>query len=260
MTNSQVAAFPSLETLVISHMGNLITIWHDQVAADSFANIQELVVEFCENVLHVFDSDILRRFKLLTSVRISECASLEEVFEVAMQGRINRNIEAHALTATYLSKMFLIRLPRLKNVWNKDYPDVCCFQNLNQIYVEGCESLKSFFPTVSVATSLTQLEDLQIVNCGIEEIVARGGGGGEEATPRFVFPRLTTLNLGGLAKLKWFYLGVHTSKWPSLKNMRVDGCQNVEIFVSEYMSFQEESRQSKISSDQPLFLVEDQVI
>ncbi|KAG6700522.1 hypothetical protein I3842_08G116200 [Carya illinoinensis] len=118
-------AFPSLEKLAISHMDKLITIWHDQVAADSFCN----------------------------------------------------------------------------------------FQNLRQIYAEGCESLKSFFPVVSVATSLTQLEILKIVNCGIEEIVARGGD--QEATPRIVFPCMTTLNLVGLAKLKWFYPGVHTSKFLS---------------------------------------------
>ncbi|KAG6625218.1 hypothetical protein CIPAW_16G081300 [Carya illinoinensis] len=252
-------AFPSLENLVISHMDNLITIWHDQVAADSFCNIKELVVEFCENVLHVFNSDMPKRFKNLTDVHISDCASLEEVFEVAVQEQ-NSNVEVHVVTTTYLSKMYLVRLPRLKNVWNKDYPNICSFQNLHQIYAEGCESLKSFFPAASVTTSLRQLEDLQIVNCGIEEIVARGG---EEATPRFVFPRMTTLNLGGLTKLKWFYPGVHTSKWPSLKNMRVDGCQKVEIFASDYKSLQEgleESRQSKISSDQPLFLVDqDQV-
>ncbi|KAG7942002.1 hypothetical protein I3843_16G077300 [Carya illinoinensis] len=240
-------------------MDNLITIWHDQVAADSFCNIKELVVEFCENVLHVFNSDMPKRFKNLTDVHISDCASLEEVFEVAVQGQ-NSNVEVHVVTTTYLSKMYLVRLPRLKNVWNKDYPNICSFQNLRQIYAEGCESLKSFFPVASVTTSLRQLEDLQIINCGIEEIVARGG---EEATPRFVFPRMTTLNLGGLTKLKWFYPGVHTSKWPSLKNMRVDGCQKVEIFASDYKSLQEgleESRQSKISSDQPLFLVDqDQV-
>ncbi|XP_042990731.1 uncharacterized protein LOC122317790 isoform X2 [Carya illinoinensis] len=162
-------AFPSLETLAISHMDNLITIWHDQVAAESF----------------------------------------------------------------------------------------CSFQNLRQIYVEGCESLKSFFPTVSVATSFRQLEDLHIVNCGIEEIVARGGD--QKATPRFVFPRMTTLNLDGLSKLKWFYPGVHTSEWPSLKYIEVNRCKKVKIFASEYMSFREaleESRESKISSDQPFFLAD----
>ncbi|KAG6701565.1 hypothetical protein I3842_08G171500 [Carya illinoinensis] len=184
-------AFPSLETLAISHMDNLITIWHDQVAAKSFCNIQYLQVTFCENVLHVFDSDI------------------------------------------------------------------CSFQNLRQIYAKGCESLKSFFPTISVATSLTQLEILKICNCGIEEIVARGRD--QEATPRFVFPRMTILHLEGLAKLKWFYPGVYTSKWPLLEVIWVGGCQKIEIFASEYMSFQEvleESRQSKISSDQPFFLVD----
>ncbi|KAG7968610.1 hypothetical protein I3843_08G163600 [Carya illinoinensis] len=163
-------AFPSLETLTISHMDNLITIWHDQVTADSFCNIQLLEVTFCE-------------------------------------------------------------------------------------------SLKSLFPAVLVATSLTQLKILKICNCGIEEIVTRGGD--QEETPRFVFPRMSILHLDGLEKLKWFYPGVHTSEWPLLKVIWVGGCQKIEIFASEYMSFQEaleKSRQSNISSHQPLFLVDqDQV-
>ncbi|XP_041020983.1 uncharacterized protein LOC121262542 [Juglans microcarpa x Juglans regia] len=162
-------AFPSLENLVISHMDNLITIWHDQVAADSFCN----------------------------------------------------------------------------------------FQNLRKIYAEGCESLKSFFPAVSMATSLTQLEDLQIVNCGIEEIVARGLG--EEATPRFVFPKLTSLALGALPKLKWISPGGHNLEWPVLKELKVWGCDKVIIFASKFSSFQEKSQQClpESSIQHPLFLVEE---
>ncbi|KAF5462724.1 hypothetical protein F2P56_018707 [Juglans regia] len=161
-------AFPSLEKLVISHMDNLITIWHDQVAADSFCN----------------------------------------------------------------------------------------FQNLRQINAEGCKSLKSFFPTVSMATSLMQLEDLRIVNCRIEEIVARGG---EEATPRFVFPNLTSLELGILPKLKWIFPGAHNLEWPVLKTLKAWGCDQVSIFASKFSRFQETSQQCLLESSiqHPLFLVEE---
>ncbi|XP_035548755.1 uncharacterized protein LOC118349228 [Juglans regia] len=161
-------AFPSLEKIVISHMDNLITIWHDQVAADSFCN----------------------------------------------------------------------------------------FQNLRQINAEGCKSLKSFFPAISVATSLTQLEDLRIVNCGIEEIVPRGG---KEATPRFVFPKLTSLELGILPKLKWIFPGAHNLEWPVLKELKAWGCKQVSIFASKFSRFQETSQQCLLESSiqHPLFLVEE---
>ncbi|KAG6701567.1 hypothetical protein I3842_08G171700 [Carya illinoinensis] len=147
-------------------------------------------------------------------------------------------------------------MDNLITIWH-DQVTADSFCNIQLLEVTFCESLKSFLPTISVATSLTQLEILKICNCGIEEIVARGRD--QEATPRFVFPCMTILHLEGLAKLKWFYPGVHTSKWPLLKVIWVGGCQKIEIFASEYMSFQEaleESRQSKISSDRPLFLVD----
>jgi hypothetical protein len=95
------------------------------------------------------------------------------------------------------------------------------FQNLQRVRVVGCTSLKSLFPT-SMATCLTQLENLVIVDCDeLEEIVEAE----EAAQPiaRFVFPRVTVLQLVSLPRLKWFYRGVHTSEWPKLKDMFVQG-------------------------------------
>ena len=51
-------------------------------------------------------------------------------------------------------------------------------------------------------------EDLQIENCGVEEIVLREDVA--EAAARFVFPNLTLLLLPKMPKLMWFFRGVHT--------------------------------------------------
>ncbi|XP_035538953.1 uncharacterized protein LOC109021335 isoform X1 [Juglans regia] len=245
-------AFPSLEALAISHMDNLKIIWHNKLVADSFYNLQKLHVEFCKNILHVFHSNMLKIFQSLKILRITDCGLLQDVFD--LQGQDSK--EMQAVTVSCLKEMYLVRLPNLRSVWKKHSGNLCSFQDLKVIHAKGCESLESFIPE-SIVRSLLQLEDLRIIKCGVKEIIA--GEGARVAVPRFVFPKVTRLNLQGLVELKWFYHGLHTSEWPLLKYMRVDRCQKVHIFASEYTSFQEalQERQHGSYIQQPLFLVEE---
>ena len=88
-------AFPSLETLKIMHMENLKTIWHNQLAEDSFSKHQSLFVKNCENLVSIFESNMLTRFQSLESIKISNCGSLQEVFELQSQDVR----KTHAVTA-----------------------------------------------------------------------------------------------------------------------------------------------------------------
>ena len=240
-------AFPSLETLYITHMENLKIIWHDQLAEDSFFKLQSLLVQHCENLVNIFESNMLTRFQSLERLNVRYCGSLQEVFE--LQRHDIR--ESHVVTAIPLKRLWLSCLPKMKQVWNKDPQGIFSFQNLQEISVCECESLKSLFPA-SVARCLMQLEDLRIADCGVEEIVA-------EATARHLFPKVTILYLHKLPKLKWFCRGVHTSEWPLLKDLEVGGCDQIEIFTSKILNFQETIEQSQLetSIQQPLFLVEE---
>ena len=155
-----------------------------------------------------------------------------------------------------LERLWLSCLPKMKQVWKKDPQGIFSFQNLQEISVWECESLQSLFPA-SVARCLMQLEKLWIDDCGVEEIVSREEIA--EAAARFVFPKVTLLVLRKLPKLKWFCRGVHTSEWPLLKELCVRGCDQIEIFTSKILNFQEtvEQSQLEISIQQLLFLVEE---
>ncbi|KAK4596163.1 hypothetical protein RGQ29_014280 [Quercus rubra] len=247
-------AFPSLETLIIEHMENLKIIWHDQLAENSFFKLQSLNVEYCENLVNIFESNMLTRFQSLERLDVNNCGSLQEVFEI--QGH---NVgDTHAMTVIPLKILMLNRLPKMKQVWNKDPHGIFSFPNLQEVSAWECESLQSLFPA-SVARCLMQLEDLRIVNCcGVEEIVSREEIA--EAAARFVFPKVTRLILGKLPKLKWFYRGVHTSEWPLLKDLEVYECDQIEIFASKILNLQETVEQSQLetSIQQPFFLVEEE--
>ena len=233
-------------------MPNLKIIWHDKFAPGSFTKLQSMKVQFCENLTKTFRVNMLSRFQSLESLVVDDCDLLEEIFEI--QGQ--EVMETRAITITQLKKLFMRRLPKLKRVWNKDPQGTFSFQNLQQIEVGECESLKSLFPT-SVARCLKQLEDLRIVECGIEEIIEQEEGAKEDA--RFVFPKLTLLMLRNLSKLKWFYRGVHTSEWSLLKTLEVSGSNEIQIFASKNYRIQEQDEQIQLetSIQQPLFLVEE---
>ena len=242
-------AFPNLDSLTISHMSKLKIIWHDKFAPGSFTKLQSMTVQFCENLMKIFQVNMLSRFQSLESLVVDDCGSLEEMFE--LQG--HEVMETCALTQ--LKKLFMRRLPNLKHIWNKDPRGTFSLQNLQEIEVVECESLRNLFPT-SVAKSLQQLVNLQICKCGIEEVIEQKERAEEGA--RFVFPKLTLVGLRMLQKLKWFYSGVHTSEWPLLKTLEVSGSNEIEIFASKFFRIQETNEQDQLetSIQQPLFLVE----
>ena len=125
------------------------------------------------------------------------------------------------------------------------------------ISVWKCGSLNILFPT-SVARFLIQLEDLQVVECGLEEIVALEDGA--EAAARLVFPKVNLLMLKNLPKLKWFSRGLRTSEWPLLKVLEVIDCDQTKIISSKFLRIHETVEQSQLetfSSKHPLFLVEE---
>ncbi|KAG7970239.1 hypothetical protein I3843_07G072400 [Carya illinoinensis] len=246
-----LVVFPSLERLEISHMDYLKIIWQNQFAADSFCKLRFLKVEFCEQLVNVFQSDMLTRFGSLETLIMANCGALQEVFD--LQGQNSKEMQAE--TFSHLKEMYLFRLPKLRSVWKKNGGNLSSFQDLKVIHAKECETLESFIPE-SIAMSLSQLEDLRIIKCGVKEMIAEEGA--RAAVPRFVFPKVTRLNLQSLVELKWFYPGLHTSEWPLLKYMRVHRCQKVHIFASEYTSFQAlQERQHGSNIQQPLFLVEE---
>ena len=213
-------------------MSNLKIIWNNQLAEDSFFKLQYLTVQYCENLTNIFKSNMLARVQSLERLHVYNCGPLQEVFELK---RPNVS-ETHAMTLIPLKKLHLCSLPKMKHVWNKDPQGIFSFQSLQVISLWECKSLQSLFPA-SVARFLMKLQDLQIIDCGMEEIVALEVGA--EPATRFMFPKVTVLLLCKLPKLKWFSRRVHTSHWPLLKKLEVTDCDQIEIFASKFSSLQE---------------------
>ncbi|KAM3731329.1 hypothetical protein ACB098_12G154700 [Castanea mollissima] len=227
------AAFSNMEDICVSDKDNLKMLWHNyQLVPDSFCKLKKLGVAKCKNVMNIFPPNMLRRLQNLEILEIRDCNLVEEVFDIK-----GVNVDE-----------------KLKHIWSSNLQAILTFQNLLTIEVCNCKSLKSLFP-VSVAKSLEQLKQLEIRDCGLEEILAMEEG--LETVTKFVFPRLVSLKLFSLPELKCFYPGKQTSEWPSLKHLDISECDKVKIFASNELSFSDTNELGHhVPVQQPFFMME----
>ncbi|KAJ7979760.1 Disease resistance protein [Quillaja saponaria] len=207
-------------------------IWTGEVPVQDkyFGRLENLTVDKCDFLsnLNVISSKLLPLLKNLKKMEVHNCDSVEVIFD--LEGIYDTEMTIME-TAFPLRNLILDQLENLKHVWNKDPAGIPSFRNLQKVKVSGCNSLKNLFP-VSVATDLVQLEELDIENCGIEEIVAKDEAS-EGATIKFVLPRASKFRLWNLPELKNFYSGKHTLECPMLKEMIVYNCEKLELPTSE---------------------------
>ncbi|KAF3448145.1 hypothetical protein FNV43_RR08856 [Rhamnella rubrinervis] len=203
--------FPRLEYLVIQGLHKLTTVWHIQLAPDSFCKLTNIQVISCSSLLHILVPGILKSLHSLKELYVEDCESVEAVFKV--EGTSGGD---------------------------HDQSEIFIFRNLVDVNILNCKSLKNVFPA-PVARLLEKLEFLWIENCEIlEQIVAEEEVG---LLSNFMFPRATSLILYFLPQLRSFHPRKHTSNWPSLSELRIVGCDKLEILADEYSSFQQQQHE-----------------
>ncbi|XP_045823829.1 uncharacterized protein LOC123916419 isoform X2 [Trifolium pratense] len=246
-------AFGCFKHLKLSEYPELKELWYGQPQHNVFRSLKYLVVHKCDFLSDVlFKPNLLEVIMNLEELDIKDCNSLEAIFD--LKGEFEKEILVKNFTR--LKKLKLSNLPKLKHVWKEDQHNTMRFQNLSEVSVEKCRSLKSLFP-LSVARDMNQIQILEVTSCGIEEIVGREEGVDEIV--EFVFPILTSIGLHNLAKLKTFFAGVHSLQCKSLKTIDLFRCPNIELFKTEPLRQQESARNDElnISTYQPLFLIEE---
>ncbi|KAF8032383.1 hypothetical protein BT93_D1332 [Corymbia citriodora subsp. variegata] len=238
--------FPNMESMEISHMNSMEKIWLDGLASNAFSKLKTLVVEHCEKLSSIFSSyTMLKRFQTLEKIIVTNCGSLEVVFHIQ-----EFNFSEARTSIFQLKELVLTRLPKMKHVWSGHHQGLT-YGRLLRMEVVKCERLKILFPSL-VAKSMTQLEQLLVSSCGVEEIIAEEDGVDMSANDLF-FPRLTDLRLLGLPNLRSFYRNSHTSTSPILKQLRVRHCGKMRSF--SFTGLIQSCHGSTTSDQRALFLL-----
>ncbi|WJX72664.1 hypothetical protein P8452_56516 [Trifolium repens] len=231
-SNDEVV-FPNLETLEISHMEHLKSLWHNQLASNSFCKLKQLEIESCDKLSNIFPSYVLDKLQNLEIVTITCCPALEVVFEMkdlkADGGRQTR-LEMQLRTLT------LNHLPMLKHIWSGNPNKILKFQNLSQLKVTNCQNLNHVF-SLSMAKEIQHLQVLDIAKCGVEIIV--GQDETADADPELIFPKLTSLSFIHLTQLRSFYDGSHNLNCPILRHVDVFHCDKLVLFKPKSQNYQD---------------------
>jgi Zn ribbon nucleic-acid-binding protein len=246
-------AFGSFKHLNLSEYSELKELWYGQPQHNVFRSLKYLMVHKCDFLSEVlFQPNLLGVLLNLEELDIKDCKSLEAVFD--LKDEFEKEILVK--NSTQLKKLKLSNLPKLKHVWKEGQHNTMGFQNLSEVSVVCCTSLKSLFP-LSIARDMKQIQILEVIECGIEEIVGKEEG--VEEVVKFVFPNLTSILLRYLAKLKTFFAGVHSLQCKSLKEINFFGCPKIELFKTVLLRHQESAKNDElsISTYQPLLEIEE---
>ncbi|KAL4337840.1 hypothetical protein AHAS_Ahas12G0150400 [Arachis hypogaea] len=244
--------FRSFENLNLAKYLELKELWYDRLQNNIFSKLKKLLVHKCDFLSDVlFSPNIIGLLVNLEELDVKNCNSLVAVFHIST---FSEEIETRK--CSFLRKLTLSSLPNLKHIWKEDPNTTLSFQNLCEVSVVDCPCLKSLFP-FSVATNMAQLEDLEVLNCGIVEVVDN------QRWPRemikFVFPHLRKLCLRNMLNLRTFVSGIYFIQCKSLKHLDVFDCPRLKLFQTTYPSCQERAMNDKISvpTHQPLLKVEE---
>lgn len=218
--------FPSLESLVISRMDALETLWDNEATLGSFSKLKKVDIRHCKKLVTVFPNYMLNRLTNLERLNVIDCSSLAEIFQVKVP-IIKGNQVSPIAAIHHLKELKLLRLPKLKHIWSSDPHRFLSYPHLQLVHTIHCQSLLNLFP-VSIAKDLIQLEDLKIQFCGVEEIVAKRDED-EDEDASFVLSGLTSLSLWNLFEFKRFYPGKYTLDCPSLKLLDVRHCKSFKL-------------------------------
>ncbi|TQE00896.1 hypothetical protein C1H46_013436 [Malus baccata] len=167
----------------------------------------------------------------LENLTVSDCNLMEVIFQ--LKG-LKHEESSHSVEAfNKLSSLQLYILPSLTRVWETGSSQQMftgsSFGNLKSLEIHRCNQLKYLFSS-SIVKLLVSIEYVEVKKCEqMEEIIAA-----EEETDEIItFPKVKTMWLESLPKLKYFCGEAYTLKLPSLKLLKVINVQDLRPFDSK---------------------------
>ncbi|GLT36287.1 hypothetical protein SLA2020_106760 [Shorea laevis] len=264
LTCSTVKSFEHLESLTIQNCKIIEgVIVAERLAEEErrnkvlFPNLQALVLEGLSKLTRFCPENCIE-FPNLKELRIGKCPMLKTftsspvIGDTAVSSEKAENTYAppffnEKVAFPQIEELIIARMENLNKIW-ADQLDGDSFCKLKAIAIGSCEMLVSIFP-FSMQERLQRLDKLCILECdSLEEIVEAPSASHSQALgdtqqtlvetdTEFVFSKLTGLDLDRLPKLKGFCHRMHI-KCPSLEILEVSECEQLQVFASEFPSFQ----------------------
>ncbi|MFS7911659.1 putative leucine-rich repeat domain superfamily [Helianthus anomalus] len=213
--------FPHFDTLKLTSLPSLKSVDDEfqsaQVIGACWSLCQyprKISIDTCDALSSLIPWYAVRQMKRLQKLKIRYCKMMMEVFESESS---SKNVEGGAR---------VVGGPPLKNVTIVGVPQL---SNLKKVHINRCDLLPYIF-TFSTLESLKQLKELEVIYCKAIQVIVKEEK--ETSSKVVVFPRLETLELKYLPKLKGFFLGMNEFRWPSLDHVLINHCSQLMMFTS----------------------------
>jgi hypothetical protein len=196
---------------------------------DFLQRLEHVKVKKCGDIRTLFPANWVRQaLKNLTSVDISNCKSLEEVFEL---GEADEGINEEK-ELSFLTELQLSWLPELKYIWKGPTRHVS-LQSLIHLKLSFLYKLTFIF-TPSLAQSLIHLETLKIKYCDELKCLIREEDGEREIIPESLgLPKLKTLSVIYCDELEYVFPVSVSPSLQNLEEMEIDFADNLkQVFYS----------------------------
>ncbi|KAL8494409.1 hypothetical protein ACS0TY_025279 [Phlomoides rotata] len=254
--------FTRLVYLIVRNCDNIKSLFSLPIARNLF-NLRELTIESCGEMVKVIEGEDVERslfiklkvlrlqklpkltsfckgiqsieFPLLTYMSIGKCPNLKSLVsstenDKTCSGAINHDA-CESLHLFCKSQASFGRLEYLtidgydsiSSLWCDKIP-IDFFTRLVYLIVRNCDNIKSLF-SLSIARNLFNLRELSIESCGEMVKVIEG-----EDVERSLFIKLEVLRLENLPKLKTFCDWRCVLELPSLEEVYISKCPEMERF------------------------------
>ncbi|CAA3012064.1 Hypothetical predicted protein [Olea europaea subsp. europaea] len=159
----------------------------------NFPNVECMDVKRLDCTVKLIEFDSIQSLQSLEYLHVLECKAFQVLFD--FEGMKVTNDDAEINMLGRLETLLLTDLPQLVNIKRMVPEGIRVFQNLTNLDVTGCESLRYLF-SLSIVNSLVALEELSIDNCkALEEIIGREEEENTSETRNIVMDANTPSNL-----------------------------------------------------------------
>lgn len=200
----------------------------------SFHNLIEINTDGTNVGTTIIPSNVLLQLKKLERINLRKCYRVQEVFEVvALEGKKSQTV----VSIPNFREMNLKSLNDLQCLWKSNQWMILEFPKLTTVSIEYCNKLKHVF-TCSMVSSLVQLKDLEIRFCENIEVIVKEDEEEESDTKVneiMLLPRLKSLKLKYLRRLKGFCLGKEAFSLPALDTLQIIYCPAVTVFTKRHL-------------------------
>ncbi|GKV49261.1 hypothetical protein SLEP1_g56023 [Rubroshorea leprosula] len=237
-------------------MRSLNMIWDNQLDADSFYRLQTLWVASCEKLLNIFPITMLGRLQNLGNLEITMCVSLENILQhqgpsasesQALKSSQSTMVET-AINFEFpkVRRLILAGLPNLKSFYPQMHTtkwpslETLVVFRCNQVQILASELLS--YQRTSEETQLKSQNEHPLfwVNKAtfpslVELTVLRNDSMkvmwySDDVKEGILYSKLETLKLKALPRLESICSGSCNFEFPSLKDVLVMACPNMQTF------------------------------